>query len=106
MNEMQTLFNLLEQRKVKKIDGSYTNYLFDEGIDKIGKKIGEEAMELVMAAKNNDTDEIVNEAVDLMYHMFVLLVEQGISYEQIITELVMRQQKMQNLKSFNEKGEL
>ena len=106
MNEMQTLFNLLEQRKVKKIDGSYTNYLFDEGIDKIGKKIGEEAMELVIAAKNNDTDEIVNEAVDLMYHMFVLLVEQGISYEQIITELVMRQQKMQNLKSFNEKGEL
>ncbi len=103
---MQTLFNLLEQRKVKKIDGSYTNYLFDEGIDKIGKKIGEEAMELVIAAKNNDTDEIVNEAVDLMYHMFVLLVEQGISYEQIITELVMRQQKMQNLKSFNEKGEL
>ena len=106
MNEMQTLFNLLEQRKVKKIDGSYTNYLFDEGIDKIGKKIGEEAMELVIAAKNNDTDEIVNEAVDLMYHMFVLLVEQGSSYEQIITELVMRQQKMQNLKSFNEKGEL
>lgn len=106
MNEIQVLFNLLEQRKVGKIEGSYTNYLFDEGIDKIGKKIGEEAMELVIAAKNNDTDEIVNEAVDLIYHMFVLLVEQGISYEQITTEVVVRQQKMRNLKTFNTKGDL
>lgn len=100
------IYDILLQRKQEPIKGSYTNYLFDEGIDKIGKKIGEEAMELVIAAKNNNNIDMVDETSDLLYHILVLLVQQGVSYQQVVQELETRQQKIANLKVQQQKGAL
>lgn len=71
-------------------DGSYTNYLFDKGIDKILKKVGEEATELIIAAKNPNPDEIKGEISDFLYHAMVLMVERGVKWEDIIKELAER----------------
>ena len=68
-------------------EGSYTNYLFDKGIDKILKKLGEEATEIVIAAKNPNVNEIKYEISDFLYHMMVLMVEKGVSWEEITEEL-------------------
>ena len=72
-------------------EGSYTNYLFDKGLDKILKKVGEEATEVVIAAKNGDTQELVYEMADVLYHLLVLLVEKGVPYEAILEELASRE---------------
>lgn len=71
-------------------EGSYTNYLFDKGIDKILKKVGEEATEVVIAAKNPNPEEVKYEMADFLYHAMVLMVEKGISWEDIIKELADR----------------
>lgn len=71
-------------------DGSYTNYLFDKGIDKILKKVGEEATELIIAAKNPNPGEIKGEISDFLYHAMVLMVERGVKWEDIIKELAER----------------
>ena len=70
--------------------GSYTNYLFDKGIDKILKKLGEEATEIVIAAKNPNPEEIKYEISDFLYHCMVLMAEKGITWEDITTELSKR----------------
>ena len=70
--------------------GSYTNYLFDKGLDKILKKVGEEATEIVIAAKNPDPEEIKYEAADLLYHLMVLLCERGVSWDEVTEELSRR----------------
>ena len=72
---LETLYNEALDRKENPKEGSYTNYLFDKGLDKILKKVGEEATEVVIAAKNADKAEIANETADVLYHLAVMLVE-------------------------------
>ncbi len=81
---------MIKDRKVHPKEGSYTNYLFDKGIDKILKKLGEEATEIVIAAKNPNANEIKYEIADFLYHMMVLMVEKGVSWEEITEELAKR----------------
>ena len=85
-----TLYEMLQDRKEKMPEGSYTSYLFEKGIDKILKKIGEESTEVVIAGKAEDRDETVYEIADLAYHVMVLMVQMGISVEDIRSELESR----------------
>lgn len=84
------LMELIEGRKTDKKEGSYTTYLFEKGIDKILKKIGEESTEVIIAAKADDKKETVYEVADLAYHVMVMMVEMGISLEDIRSELASR----------------
>jgi len=84
------LYDLILSRKEEMPEGSYTTYLFEEGIDKILKKVGEESAEVIIASKNEPEEELVYETADLVYHMLVLLVERGINPEQIRKELKKR----------------
>ena len=83
----ESVLNVIKDRKVNPKEGSYTNYLFDKGIDKILKKLGEEATEIVIAAKNPNANEIKYEIADFLYHMMVLMVERGVTWEEITEEL-------------------
>ncbi len=87
---LASLMTLIEGRKTDKKEGSYTTYLFEKGIDKILKKVGEESTEVIIAAKDNDKKEIVYEIADLCYHIMVLMIEMGISLEDIHRELASR----------------
>lgn len=87
---LQGLYELLEGRKDERPEGSYTTYLFDKGIDKILKKVGEECTEVIIAAKADDKAETVYELADLAYHAMVLMVEMGISVEDVHRELQSR----------------
>jgi len=84
------LYELIAERKANKKDGSYTNYLFDKGLDKILKKVGEEATEVVIAAKDRDFKELRYEIADLAYHLLVLMVEQDMKIADIKEELAGR----------------
>lgn len=86
----EDVYGVIADRKVNPKDGSYTNYLFDKGIDKILKKLGEEATEIVIAAKNPNVNEIKYEISDFLYHMMVLMVEKGVTWEEIMAELANR----------------
>jgi len=86
----QGLMNLIEGRKTEKKEGSYTTYLFEKGIDKILKKVGEESTEVIIAAKADDRAETVYEIADLAYHVMVLMTQMGISLEEIHKELASR----------------
>ncbi len=86
----QGLMDLIEGRKIDKKEGSYTTYLFEKGLDKILKKVGEESTEVIIAAKDDDKKETVYEIADLAYHVMVLMVEMGISLEDIHKELASR----------------
>jgi phosphoribosyl-ATP pyrophosphohydrolase/phosphoribosyl-AMP cyclohydrolase len=88
--ELNTLYELLEERKKLLPEGSYTTYLFQKGLDKILKKVGEECTEVIIAAKDQDKKETVYEIADLTYHVLVLMVEAGISVEEIREELASR----------------
>ncbi|MBE6773544.1 MAG: bifunctional phosphoribosyl-AMP cyclohydrolase/phosphoribosyl-ATP diphosphatase HisIE [Ruminococcaceae bacterium] len=87
---MDGLYELLEGRKVNLPEGSYTTYLFRKGIDKILKKIGEESTEVIIAGKANDKKETIYEVADLAYHVMVMMVEMGISVDDIRKELASR----------------
>lgn len=87
---LEGLYELLEGRKKERPEGSYTTYLFDKGIDKILKKVGEENTEVIIAAKADDKAETVYELADLAYHAMVLMVEMGISVEDVHRELASR----------------
>lgn len=87
---VEALYELIRGRKVNKKEGSYTTYLFDKGLDKILKKVGEESTEVIIAAKDSDKGETVYEIADLMYHVFVLMVEAGIDIKDIMCELQKR----------------
>ena len=89
--ELNELYAVIADRKANPKEGSYTNYLFDKGLDKILKKVGEESTEVVIAAKNTDPQEVIYESADLLYHLLVLLVEKGIPYEAITEELAKRE---------------
>lgn len=87
---LEGLYELLEGRKKERPEGSYTTYLFDKGIDKILKKVGEENTEVIIAAKADDKAETIYELADLAYHVMVLMVEMGISVEDVHRELASR----------------
>lgn len=89
-NMLYRLYDIVMDRKNNPTQGSYTNYLFDKGVDKICKKIGEEATETVIAAKNDSHEELTYEASDLLYHLCVLLVNQGVSLDDLMVELEQR----------------
>ncbi|OCN03823.1 phosphoribosyl-ATP pyrophosphatase [Erysipelotrichaceae bacterium MTC7] len=98
-NELQVLYETLLDRKEHAEVGSYTAYLYEKGLEKILKKIGEEATEVIIASmKENNKAEIVNEISDLLYHVFVLMAEKNISLDDINNELEKRSQKTGNLK--------
>lgn len=84
------LMKLIEGRKTEKKEGSYTTYLFEKGLDKILKKVGEECTEVIIAAKAEDKKETIYEIADLAYHTMVLMIQQGISLEDIRSELASR----------------
>ena len=84
------LYTLIETRKRDRPEGSYTTYLFDHGLDKILKKVGEESAETIIAAKNEDAKPLVAEVSDLIYHLLVLLVARGVSLEDVRDELAQR----------------
>ena len=100
-NVMMDLYETVLQRKSEKQEGSYTCYLFEKGINKILKKCGEECTEMVIAEKNADNEELANEINDLLYHMVVLMVERGVTVEDIETIMTERAAKIGNLKQFH-----
>ena len=88
---LNELYEIIKNRKAQPKEGSYTNYLFDKGLDKILKKVGEEATEVVIAAKNKNPQELIYETADVLYHLLVLLAEKNIPYEAIEVELASRE---------------
>ena len=86
----EMLYELIKGRKTEKKEGSYTTYLFEKGLDKILKKVGEESTEVIIAAKDKDKAETIYEISDLVYHVMVLMIEAGISLEDIHSELASR----------------
>jgi phosphoribosyl-ATP pyrophosphohydrolase/phosphoribosyl-AMP cyclohydrolase len=84
------LFDVIQDRKQNPKEGSYTNYLFDKGIDKILKKVGEESAEVIIAAKNNAPDEIRYESADLIYHLLVMLCDRGLTPGEVFAALEKR----------------
>jgi len=106
MTVYEEIFEVIKQRKTAYEQGtaqenSYTCYLFEKGVDKICKKIGEEATETVIAAKNGDNDELMNEINDLLYHVMVLCANQGLDWKDVERVLDERNEKIGNLKQFH-----
>lgn len=97
-NSLQSLYQVVLDRKENPIDGSYTCYLFSQGLDKILKKCGEECAETIIAAKNGVQADTENEICDLLYHLIVLMVQEHIPLEHIFSILKERSQKIGNLK--------
>ena len=98
---LEKLYRVVQDRKSSPQEGSYTCYLFDKGLDKILKKVGEECSETIIAAKNGVETDTVGELSDLLYHLTVLMVEQGIPLEAVLEELDRRSLKIGNLKQFH-----
>ena len=97
-NVLNELYEVVANRKINPEDGSYTCYLFEKGIDKILKKVGEECAETIIAAKNGDNEELKNEISDLLYHLVVMMNERGLALEDVLGELDARSKKIGNLK--------
>lgn len=95
------LYKVIEDRRANPQEGSYTCYLFDKGLDKILKKVGEECAETIIAAKNGNKEETVGEIADLFYHVLVMMVNEGIPLTDVTAELDRRRQKIGNLKQFH-----
>lgn len=93
MNILEKVYSLIEDRKTNPIEGSYTNYLQQKGVDKICKKVGEEAAEVIIGAKNVDKDEVTYEVADLMFHVLVLISELDITPQDVFDELEKRYNK-------------
>ncbi|MDR7079980.1 phosphoribosyl-ATP pyrophosphohydrolase/phosphoribosyl-AMP cyclohydrolase [Neobacillus niacini] len=90
---LQSLEKLIIEREKERPEGAYTTYLFEKGVDKILKKVGEEAAEVIIAAKNRDKEELKWEAADLLYHLQVLLVEQGLPLKEVLKTLEERHKR-------------
>lgn len=90
---LEDLYGLIQSRRREMPEGSYTTYLFAQGLDKILKKVGEEASETIIAAKNDESGPLVAESADLIYHLIVLLVMRGVSLADVTAELISRRQK-------------
>ena len=102
MKVINDLYDVVLNRKANPEEGSYTCYLFDQGIDKILKKLGEECSETIIAAKNGDKEELSLEICDLLYHLLVLMANEGLPIETVEAELEKRRAKIGNLKTFRE----
>ena len=102
MNDtLKRLYEVVESRRANPQEGSYTCYLFEKGLDKILKKVGEECAETIIAAKNGVQSDTVGEISALFYHLMVLMVDQQIPLEAVMGELDHRAQKIGNLKQFH-----
>lgn len=101
-NTLKTLYEVVLDRKAHPQEGSYTCYLFDKGLDKILKKVGEECAETIIAAKNDVPADTVGEVSDLIYHLMVMLAEKGIPLDDVLAELDRRAQKIGNLKQMKQ----
>ena len=103
MNDtLAKLYQVVLDRKSNPQEGSYTCYLFDKGLDKILKKVGEECSETIIAAKNGVESDTVGEISDLLYHLVVMMAQQNIPLESVMAELDARSQKIGNLKQFHQ----
>ncbi|MVB11926.1 Phosphoribosyl-ATP pyrophosphatase [Caprobacter fermentans] len=101
-NALQNLYDTVISRKDEHQEGSYTCYLFEQGLDKILKKCGEECSEVIIAAKNGKKSDTVAEISDLLYHLTVLMAQEGISLDDVEAELEKRSEKTGNLKKFHQ----
>ena len=101
MDAFDALYATILDRKEHPSEGSYTRYLFDKGLDKILKKVGEECAETIIAAKNGDNGETVYEIADLIYHLMVMMAASGIDIAEVRAELEKRSEKTGNLKEFH-----
>lgn len=99
---LQNLYQVVLDRKYNPQEGSYTCYLFNQGIDKICKKVGEESAETIIAAKNGVQEDTVGEICDVIYHLMVLMAQQEISLDAVFTELDRRSLKIGNLKQMKQ----
>ena len=99
MSELKKQYETAVYRKNNPEEGSYTTYLFNKGLEKILKKVGEESTEVIIASLNGSKEELVGEINDLIYHVLVLMVEKGITLEDVEAEMVRRSQKQHNLKA-------
>lgn len=99
MSELKKQYEIAVDRKNNPEEGSYTTYLFNKGLEKILKKVGEESTEVIIASLNGSKEELVGEINDLIYHVLVLMVEKGITLEDVEAEMVRRSQKQHNLKA-------
>lgn len=97
--EFEDLYETILDRKTNPEEGSYTAYLFDKGVEKICKKVGEEATEAIIAAIKDDKEELVCEISDVLYHLFVLMADRGVHLSDVEQELAKRSQKTGNLKA-------
>lgn len=101
-NTLETLYQVVLDRKTRPQEGSYTCYLFDKGLDKILKKVGEECAETIIAAKNDVPADTVGEISDLIYHLMVMMAEKEIPLEDVLAELDRRARKIGNLKQMKQ----
>lgn len=99
---LKDLYSVIKERKTNPQEGSYTCYLFEKGRDKILKKVGEECAETIIAVKNESPQETVSEVGDLIYHLMVMLSNEGIPLEDVLVELEKRSQKIGNLKQMRQ----
>lgn len=99
---LQGLYQVVRERKTDPQEGSYTCYLFDKGLDKILKKVGEECSETIIAAKNGVAEDTVGEVSDLIYHLMVMLCAQDIPLDDVLAELERRSEKIGNLKQMRQ----
>lgn len=103
MNDtLKELYAVVQDRRQNPQEGSYTCYLFEKGLDKILKKVGEECAETIIAAKNDVPSDTVGEISDLIYHLMVMMVEKDIPLEDVLAELDRRSQKIGNLKQMKQ----
>ena len=102
MNSFEQMEAVIAQRRAEPMEGSYTCYLFDKGLDKILKKVGEECAETIIAAKNGVTPDTVGEVSDLLFHLMVMLAQQQIPLEAVLDELDRRSEKIGNLKQMRQ----
>lgn len=104
-NALQKLYNTILMRKQEEMEGSYTNYLLNKGLDKILKKVGEETSEVIIASKNENKEELISELSDLVYHLMVLMVNKNLSPDDILDEIDRRSLKIGNKKAERKKIE-
>lgn len=101
MNAFEQMQEVIDQRRRQPMEGSYTCYLFDKGLDKILKKVGEECAETIIAAKNGDKTELIGEINDVFYHMMVMMNVCGVTLDEVCAEMDLRAAKIGNLKQFH-----
>lgn len=101
-NVLRALYDVALERKNTPQEGSYTSYLFEAGLDKILKKVGEESAETIIAAKNGDPEALTGEIADLAYHLIVMMAACGLPFEAVEQELEARSHKIGNLKKFKQ----